>query len=71
MDYDVVFHSVDEWMTEIKRIEKEQHLLAAKSMWSASDELRANELNSQLDEILEKIRIMRLKITESTVSAHH
>jgi hypothetical protein len=71
MDYDVVFHSVDEWMTEIKRIEKEQHLLAAKSMWSASDELRANELNGRLDEILEKIRIMRLKITESTLTAYH
>ena len=68
MDYDLVFSSVDEWMTEIKRIEKEQHLLAAKSMWSASDELRANELNALLDEILEKIRIMRLKITESNIT---
>ena len=68
MDYDLVFSSVDEWMTEIKRIEKEQHLLAAKSMWSASDELRANELNALLDEILEKIRIMRLKITESNTT---
>ena len=70
MDYDVVFSSVDEWMTEIKRIEKEQHLLAAKSMWSASDELRANELNALLDEILEKIRVMRLQLVNTITSVN-
>ena len=70
MDYDLVFSSVDEWMTEIKRIEKEQHLLAAKSMWSASDELRANELNALLDEILEKIRVMRLQLVNTITSVN-
>lgn len=70
MDYDLVFSSVDEWMTEIKRIEKEQHLLAAKSMWSASDELRANELNALLDKILEKIRVMRLQLVNTITSVN-
>ena len=66
MDFGLIYDSIDMWMMEIKRIEKEQHLLVAKSRWSAKDELRATTLSCLLDDILEKIRKMKVHIVNES-----
>ena len=60
-----MYDSIDMWNSEIKRIDKERHLLVAKGPWSPKDELRATELDTLLEDLLEKIRLMRVKLLEN------